>query len=143
MSNSARSSKGKPTTGLPVEKLVREELLTSKGTSRFDDAMISAMFGISSALGSISKGLEVLQEKTGHIAARMETLEREVNRPRRLQQSALEMTSPPNFVEWSLEDMQALMNSPMPTPGPGTSVDITCYETLSPLCDPLTGRTFL
>lgn len=130
----------KDTIGLPVEKQVQEELITSKGSSRFENALVSTLFGVSSALGSISKSLEVLHNKTEAIALRMETFEKEVNSPRRAGRKELEMTSPPSSHWPSMEELEAFMNLPMPTQGPGTSQDITCYETLQPFYDPLTGQ---
>lgn len=143
MNPSAMSWRTRDTIGLPVEKLVKEELLTSKGTSRFQDALLCSLFALSSATGAITKSLEVLHQKIERIARKMETLEKEVNRPRRSGRSELEMSLQENLPELSMEEIEAWLNSPMPTLAPGTSVDITCYETLQPSCDPLTGRPLM
>lgn len=116
--------------GSSGKKSPLQELHTSRGTSHFEDAVISAVFGISLALGAITRSQEVLLDRIESIAQKMETLEREV---RSLQIPSplpcLEINSPQNLQNISDEEMMAWLNSAEFDQVLGTSVDITCSET--------------
>lgn len=114
-----------------VEKLVQEELLTSKGTSRFPDAVISVMFGISSSIGAMLKSQEVLLDRIETIAQKMETLENMVFSLK----EDLKATSERSLSRsrsLSLEEIKGWMNSPPTTQIPGSSMELQCSETLFP-----------
>jgi len=122
--------------GSSGKKSALEGLITSRGTSHFEDAIISALFGVSLALGSISRSQEVLLDRIESIAQKMETLEREV---RSLQIPApnppLETNSLPSSLNVSEEEILAWLNMPVTEEVRGTSPDITCSEMLFPYVD--------
>lgn len=133
MNTSKKHSLPSASTGLSAKKSVIQELHTSRGTDRFEDAVISAMFGISVALGSISRSHEVLLDKIEIIAQRMETLKKEVTSLR------MPPPPPPPSPETRLpesselpseQEMMDYINSLQTMLEFGTSPDITCYETL-------------
>lgn len=119
--------------GSSGKKSALQELHMSKGTSHFDDAVISSMFAISSALGSILKSQGVLLDKIECIAQKMEILSKEVTS---LKENQVKISQPvettsPRSLEWpSDQEMMAWLSSPMFEPDHGTFPDITCYETL-------------
>lgn len=117
--------------GSSGKKSVIQELHTSRGTSHFEDAVISAMFGISLALGSISRSQEVLLDRIESIALKQEALLKEVTYLQNLQNKRpIEILSPVSLDLPSEEEMMAWLSSPTITPEPGTTPDITCYETI-------------
>lgn len=116
--------------GSSGKKSVLQELHTSRGTSHFEDAVIAAMYGISLALGSISRSQEVLLDRIESIAQKVEILQKEVR--------SLKVPDPPSPIETNLlpsslslsdEEIQAWLNSPLIDQVHGTTPDITCYET--------------
>jgi len=117
------------------KKSEMEELLISKGTPTFQDGIISMLFGINLALGTMSKGQTVLLDKIESIAQRVETLSKEVSSLKEevtkdLLQTAMrlpEISSLP-----SNQEIEDWLNSPLPIPEPGVSMDLTCYETINP-----------
>jgi len=122
--------------GSSGKKSALAELRTSKGTSSFDDAIISAMFGVSLALGSISRAQEVLLDRIESIAAKMETLQKEVKSLQTDQQNEAAMKSQNNLPMISNEEIQEWLNSPIPSPERGIIPDITCYEIPFHYADP-------
>jgi len=117
--------------GSSGKKSALQELRISRGTSHFDDAIISALFGVSLALGSISRSQEVLLDRIEHIAQKMEILEKEVRSlkiPDPLPPQ--EILSPVNLPNLSEEEIMAWLNSQPIEQVPSTSPDITCSETL-------------
>lgn len=127
----APPSKTPPSTPLSGKKSPIQELLTSRDTASFPDAVISAMFGISLALGSISKSQEVLLDKIDCIAQKLETLQNQVHYLV-AQRENLEMNLPENSNLPSEQELEAWLASPSPTRAVGISLDITCSETLWP-----------
>lgn len=118
-------------TGSSGKKSVMKELLTSRGSSHFEDAVISAMFGVSVALGSISRSQEVLLDKIELIVQKMETLQKEVSVLQKDVKESLEMNSLSSFEMPSSQEMEEFFNFPTPIQEVGTTPDITCYETIS------------
>lgn len=128
-------------TGSLVRKSPIQELLTSRGSSHFEDAVISSMFGISTALGSISRQLEVLLNKTETIALKLETLQKEVTYLKKAVPVPGMMSPPPSPLPSQME-IEAWLNSPLPIPEPGISVDLTCSETLNFSSNRNTGQIY-
>lgn len=127
--------------GSSGKKSVLQELHTSRGTSHFEDAVISAMFGVSLALGSISRSQEVLLDRIESIAQKMETLQKEVRSHLPPPPSPpLEMNLQQNLPIISDEEIMAWLSSENPEGEPGTSPDITCSEMLYPYVDPSYGQ---
>lgn len=122
-------------TGSSGKKSVIQELHTSRGTSHFEDAVISAMFGISLALGSISRSQEVLLDRIESIAVKVETLQKEVTSLQQLNQRPIEILSPTPLELPSEEEMMAWLSSPMNMQVPSTIPDLTCSETIYSYAD--------
>lgn len=122
------SVRKKGSTSSSVERPEMQELLTSRGSSHFESAVISAMFGVTSHLGVILKAQEVLLDRIESIAQKMEILKKEVNSlvisPRPMNNS-LSSELP------SEEEIQAWLNSPIPTQERLGAMDLTCSETLN------------
>lgn len=133
-STSKKPSPLNPNTGSSAKKSVIQELHTYRGTPRFEDAVISAMFGISVALGSISRSHEVLLDKIESIARKVEDLKKEVTSlrmpPPPPPTPVPEMISEENLDLPSEQEMMDYINSLQTMLEFGTSPDITCYETL-------------
>lgn len=124
-------SKKRPSTGSSAERSEIQELHTFRGTPRFEDAILSAMFGVSSALGSISRAQEVLLDKIECIAAKVETLSREVQL---MKAEIVVEETPLQDHSWlpSDQEIKEWLNSPIKSPEPSCSTDLTCYETPFP-----------
>jgi hypothetical protein len=122
-------SKEKPSTMSSVEKSVNQVLLTSRDTVHFQDGILSSMFAISSALGSISKEQKVLLDKIESIALRLDITSRAVHLMRdeldRIKTNFPESSSKP-----SEEEIRELLNSQKATRIFGSIMDLTCSETL-------------
>jgi len=134
-------AKKKPSIGSSVERPVNLEPLISKDTSRYEDGVLSIMFSVSSHLGAISRGQQVLLDRIEDIAAKVEILSKEVNylkKGKESQEMNLEKSS------WlpSDKEIEAWLNSPIKSPERGVSPDITCSETLWPSCLPSSDLTF-
>jgi len=119
----------KPNTGSSAVRSGTQELLTSRGTPRFEDAVLSTMFGISSALGAMSRAQEVLLDKIESIALKVGTLEKEVlSMKERLPPRPQEMPRPlPSWLP-SNEEIREWLNSPKNSPERICSPDLTCSE---------------
>jgi len=129
-------SKKKPSIGSSAERLVTQELLTSKGTPRFEDAIVSVMFGVSSALGAISRAQEVLLDKIESIAQKQETLLKEVQ-SMKVKEVPAETSLPDHSWLPSNLEIEGWLNSPIPSPEHISSMDLTCSEMLFPLNHPV------
>jgi len=129
---SHRCAKHRPDTGSSERKSPIQELLTSRDSPRFADAVISSMYAISSALGSISRQQEVLLEKIDLIAQKQEILQKEVIALRREGNPSLGMNSPPHSQNFTDLDIQAWLNSPLRIQEPGISPELHCSEMLNP-----------
>lgn len=128
LSRFARESAG---TGSAEKKSEMEELLISRDTPRFADGVLSMLFGINLATGSILKSQEVLLDKIESIAQKVTTLEKEVQS---LKEQLMpvnpamnsQLLSPINLDQATMDYVNSLQNMLEL----GTSQDITCYETL-------------
>jgi len=134
-------SKKKPSTGSSAERSVIQELLTSKGTPRFEDAIVSAMFGVSSALGAISRAQEVLLDKIESIAQKQETLLKEVQSMKVKADQPVTTLQDHSWLPSNLE-IEGWLNSPIPSPEHISSMDLTCSEMLFPLNHPVRDPTY-
>lgn len=118
-----------------------QELLISRDSSRFHDAIISSMFGISAALGRISNQQEVLLNKIELIAQKQEILQKEVQSLKKavkeIPATQLRGNSPLPFPE----EIQAWLDLPLPSPPHGTTADLRCSETLNSWYNQLNGPT--
>jgi len=124
-------SQKKPNTGSLAEKSEIQELLTFRGTPRFEDAILSVMFGVNLALGAISRAQEVLLDKIENIAQRVETLSKEVS-SLQVQIPPPEMNKPdPSWLPSDLE-IKEWLNSPILSPERSFSMELLCSETLYP-----------
>lgn len=131
----------KVSTGSSVERPVIPEPLTSKDTSRFESGVLSFMFGISSQTGAILRAQEVLLDKIELIALKVETLSKEVQ----LMKAELPVTAKRSQeTSWlpSNEEIKAWLNSPIPSPTHGSTMDLTCSETPYPSLPPLNVQQF-
>jgi len=132
----------KPSTGSSVERPVNLEPLISKDTSHYEDGVLSLMYQVSSHLGAISRGQQVLLDRIEDIAAKMETLKKEVKsmkaRPR-------EIKIPQPETSWlpSNKEIEEFLNSPIQSPERTSSMDLTCLETLFPLSQPSIDPTLM
>jgi len=129
--------KKKPNTGLSVERPVNLEPLISKDTSRYEDGVLSLMFQVSSHLGAISRGQQVLLDKIEDIAAKMETLKKEVKSMKEEQNKQTKTNKPDCSWLPSDKEIEAFLNSPMQSPERGFSMDLTCSEMPFPTIPPL------
>lgn len=138
----SRFARESPNTGSLGKKSVMEELRTCRGTSNFEDAVISAMFGVSIALGTISRSQEVLLDKIEYIARRVDVLEKEVIS--RLEEIKVkhEMNSLENLELPTEQEMQDWLNSPMQIQEAGSIPDLACSETLNYWSNPCIDLTF-
>jgi len=135
------SSKSRLNTGSSALNNQLEVLRTSRGTPRFDDACLSVLLGISLAVGSISKGQEVLLDKIESIAQKVEDLKKEVTLMKEQQQVRVETTlHAPSWLPSDLE-IQGWLSSPIPSPERISSPVITCFETLSHFDNPVIDLT--
>lgn len=134
-------SKKKPSIGSSAERSEIQELLTSKGTSHFEDGVLSIMFGISSHLGVISRAQEVLLDKIESIALKVETLSKEVQLMKAQPQVSPVMNSEDRSWLPSNSEIQEWLNTPVSSPERISFQDLTCSETLFPsspqLSDPI------
>jgi len=121
-------SKEKPSTMSSVEKSVNQVLLTSRDTVHFQDGILSSMFAISSALGSISKEQKVLLDKIESIALRLEITSRVVHSMRE-EFARIRTNYPESSSVLSEEEIREFLNSPKATPIFGSIMDLTCSET--------------
>lgn len=128
---SGGGSSSTPRMPLSVGRSEMQALLTSRGTSNFEDAIISSQFGLLSVLTRISNQQEEAMRAINRIARKVGTLESSVNllhakladvTARQLQNDSLNFANPP--MDWE-EFVNSLMKSPERT----TSQDITCEET--------------
>lgn len=130
---SSKNVKSPLNTGSSGKKSAIQELLTSRGTSAFEDGVISAMFGISLALGSISRSQEVLLDRIESIALKVEILSKEVTSLQNPPPPPFEfpvMNSHESFPLPSDKEIEDWLNTPISSPERGTFPDITCYEML-------------
>jgi len=134
MSELRRSVLMKEATSSLAKKSAMEELLTSRGTSGFPDAIISVLFQLSSVLGAMSKEHAVLLEKIENIAQKVETISKEVSVLKTtLENAATAATNlPPSSEDAWMMELQELLNSPPRIPVHGDSLDLRCSETLNP-----------
>lgn len=127
----SRFAKEIANTSSSEKRLDPKELLISRDTPHFADAVISTMFGINSAVGSILKSQRVILDRIETIAQRMETIEKEVQSLKdqltiKPPETSLPMNSP-----FALDqDLMDFINSLPPVLEHGISPDIICYETL-------------
>jgi len=128
-------SKKKQSTGSLVEKSAIQELRTFRGTPRFEDAMLSVMFGVSSQLGAISRAQEVLLDKIESIAQKAETLQKEVNSMKEALRQQEKSSQSPSWLPSDME-LKEWLNLPINSPERMCSMDLTCSETPY-LSDPL------
>jgi len=125
------TSQKKPNTGSSAERSAMAELVISRGTPRFEDGVLSMLFGINSAVGAISRAQEVLLDKIELIAAKVETLSKEVKSMKAapLEPGAGETSKPaPSWLPSDAE-LAEWLSSPIPSPERTSTPDITCYET--------------
>jgi len=110
-----------------------EELITSRGTSNFADAIISAQFAICSALAHTSSQLEEMTRKIDRIARRMGTIENTVNLLARKVEDVQRTVTPlpsASRSSWSPPmDWKEFADSLLKSPERTTSPDIHCDET--------------
>jgi hypothetical protein len=130
-------SQKKPSTGLSAEKSAIEELRIFRGTPRFEDAIVSAMFGVSLALGAISRAQEVLLDKIESTAAKVETLRKEVQ-SMKVSQVEVEMNKPDRSWLPSDPEIREWLNLPIPSPERICSPELTCSE-MPFLCESLSS----
>ena len=129
MKEPSSSVRLRPNTLSLVKKSEMEELLTSRDSSRFDSAVISVMFGLSSQAGAISRAQEVLLSRIESIASSLETLSKEVQS---LQVNLkLEMSSRQVSMLPSEQEIQDWLSSPPRIPDVGSGQDLLCSETLN------------
>jgi hypothetical protein len=128
----------KPSTGSSVERPVNLEPLICKDTSRYEDGVLSLMFQVSSHLGHISRGQQVLLDKIESIAAKVETLSKEVSLMKEGSEK-IKMKSPEASWLPSDQEIKEWLNSPIPSPERGYSMDLTCSEMPFLSTQPLTG----
>lgn len=132
-------SKKKPSTGSSGEKSENQVPLIFRGTPRFEDAIVSAMFGVSSALGAISRAQEVLLDRIENIAAKVETLSKEVQLMKG-EVAERVMKQPDNSWLPSNLEIEEFLRSPIRSPERTSSLDLTCSEMLflcgSPVREP-------
>jgi len=126
---SSPSSTKKPNTGSSAKKSVIQELLISRDTPAFGDAIISSMFGISVALGAISRSQEVMLDKIESIALKVEILQKEVKSMKEELSPVQETPSPTASWLPSNEELREFLNSPLSSPERTCFPDLTCYET--------------
>jgi len=135
------SSKNRLNIGSSAVRSAMEELRTSRGTPRFDDACLSMLLGINLAIGSMSRGQEVLLDKIESIAQKVETLKKEVTLMKELLPARVETTLlAPSWLPSDLE-IQEWLSSPIPSPERISSPVITCFETLSHFDNPVIDLT--
>lgn len=132
--------KKKPSTGSSVERPVNLEPLISKDTSRYEDGVLSLMYQVSSHLGHISRGQQVLLDKIEDIAAKMETLKKEVKSMKE-ERKATRMNKPENSWLPSNKEIEEFLSSPMQSPERGYSMDLTCSEMPYPIIPPSNDPT--
>lgn len=125
------SAKKKANIGSSGEKLEIQVPLTSRDTSRFESGVLSFMFGISSQTGAILRAQEVLLDKIENIAARVETLSKEVQSMKE-ESVRTEMRAQDRSWLPSDEEIKAWLISPTQSPTHGSGMDLTCSETLFP-----------
>jgi len=133
--------KKKPSTGSSVERPVNLEPLICKDTSRYEDGVLSLMFQVSSHLGHISRGQQVLLDRIEDIAAKMETLKKEVKSMKAERTQATKMNKPDSSWLPSNKEIEEFLNSPIPSPERGFSMDLTCSETPFQTTQPLNDLT--
>jgi len=124
------TSQKKPNTGSSAERSAMAELVISRGTPRFEDGVLSMLFGINSAVGAISRAQEVLLDKIELIAAKVETLSKEVQSMKAAPLEPQAETSLP-VPSWMPSDAELAewLSSPIPSPERICSPDIACSET--------------
>jgi len=131
--------KKKPSIGSSVERPVNLEPLISKDTSRYEDGVLSLMYQVSSHLGHISRGQQVLLDRIEDIAAKMETLKKEV-KSMKVNQEWTKMNKPDSSWLPSNKEIEEFLSSPIPSPERGFSMDLTCsempFQSMEPLIDP-------
>jgi len=138
---SQAGAKKKPSTGSSVERPVNLEPLICKDTSRYEDGVLSLMFQVSSHLGHISRGQQVLLDRIEDIAAKMETLSKEVKLMKG-EPEGIKMKSPDRSWLPSNSEIEEWLTSPIPSPERGSLTDLTCSETpfsFTPLLNELTS----
>jgi len=132
--------KKKPSIGSSVERPVNLEPLISKDTSRYEDGVLSLMYQVSSHLGAISRGQQVLLDRIEDIAAKMETLKKEVKSMKAEGSRQIKTNKPESSWLPSDKEIEEFLNSPIPSPERGSSMDLTCSEmpfsSMTPLSDP-------
>lgn len=141
MKEPSSSVRLRPSTLSLVKRPEMEELLTSRDSSRFDSAVISVMFGLSSQVGAISRAQEVLLSRIECIALRVETLLKEVQflgqvslqTETNLQQSS-ELPSAQEIEDWLI--------SPPRIPDVGCGADLLCSEMLNLSSHPSNDHQF-
>lgn len=138
----SKSSSKRPNIGSSDSRKEMEELLISRGSSSFNDGMLSMLFGINLALGSISKGQTVLLDRIEDIARRMEILEKEVKSLKKEESVPQEPMLPEAFPQALRKDIADLENSLMNSPINGSIPDIQCYETLNSSSSPWNDPTW-
>jgi len=132
--------KKKPSTGSSVERPVNLEPLISKDTSRYEDGVLSLMFQVSSHLGRISRGQQEMLDRIEDIAAKMETLKKEVKSMKE-ERKATKMNKPETSWLPSNKEIEEFLNSPIQSPERGFSMDLTCSEMPFPTIQPLNDLT--
>ncbi|AXF52028.1 MAG: hypothetical protein [Cressdnaviricota sp.] len=128
----------KPSTGSSVERPVNLEPLISKDTSRYEDGVLSLMYQVSSHLGHISRGQQVLLDRIESIAAKVETLSKEVNSMKAGSEEIKTKSEERSWLPSNLE-IQEWLNSPIQSPERGSTMDLTCSEMPFLSTQPLTG----
>lgn len=134
------TSKKKPSIGSSAERSEIQELLISKGTPRFEDGVLSMLFGINLAVGAISRAQEVLLDKIESIVQKVEILSKEVESMRVPLQVAETTLEEPSWLPSDLE-IREWLNSPIPSPERLSFPDLTCYEMPFPSSPQWNGRT--
>jgi len=129
---SAPSAKMKGSTSSSAKKLETQVPLICKDTCLSNDGVLSFLFGISSHLGAISRAQEVLLDRIESTAQKVEILRKEVQSMKAVPPPVTEMKSPDRSWLPSDEEIRAWLNSPIRSPIHGSTMDLTCSETLFP-----------
>jgi len=117
----------KPSIGSSAERSEIQVPLICKGTSAFEEGVLSFMFGISSQTGAILRAQEVLLDRIESIALKVEILQKEVQSMKEDCQR-IETKSPERSWLPSDEVIRGWLSSPIPSPTHGSTMDLTCSE---------------
>jgi len=120
-------AKKKLSIGSSAERSEIQVPLICKGTSAFEEGVLSFMFGISSQTGAILRAQEVLLDKIESIALKVETLSKEVQSMKE-ECRRTETKSPERSWLPSDEVIRGWLSSPIPSPIRGSTMDLTCSE---------------